>query len=271
MRFTQRASNLLYIELLKIKTSNMKKLIQLLLTINLIFNGIVSYGQGLEDIIVETYYVHSDNDKFIDSLLPEGSITYRIYIDMAEGYNLQALFGIPRHELCIETTTKFYNTPRHGSTTGYNIKKQYITENSVALDSWLTLGMASNYHAGVLKSEDMDGSLIDNEQLKKADGLTEGNPVVPFMYEADLEPFDEGSDKSCFKTKNSVIGILGGVTGPTGENRVLIAQITTDGKLSFKLNVQLGSPYCGNYEQYVANNASGNEILFDKLRYGKYK
>ena len=49
-------------------------------------------------------------------------------------------------------------------------------------------------------------------------------------------------------------------------NCVLIAQITTNGKFSFELNIQIGTP-TGNVENYVARNPKQEEIKLDSLRF----
>ena len=49
-------------------------------------------------------------------------------------------------------------------------------------------------------------------------------------------------------------------------NKVLIAQITTNGKLTFKLNIQIGTP-SGGYQQFVADSATGAEIKLDCLTF----
>jgi hypothetical protein len=60
-----------------------------------------------------------------------------------------------------------------------------------------------------------------------------------------------------FSTTNGAWYCLGGASGPdTISNKVLIAQITTDGILSFELNIQIGTPVSGTSEYYVANNPS---------------
>jgi len=60
--------------------------------------------------------------------------------------------------------------------------------------------------------------------------------------------------------------VLDGAQGPTIENKILIAQITTDGLFSFSLNIQLGTPD-GNVEQYVSSTPIGNEQFFNALNF----
>jgi hypothetical protein len=73
-----------------------------------------------------------------------------------------------------------------------------------------------------------------------------------------------------FEVPDGVMASNEGIQGPTAKNRVLIAQLTTDGKLSFSINLQLISPF-GTIDQYVANNPVGKEILFEGLNYTQNK
>src|SRR5436190_1343744 len=93
--------------------------------------GLWAYAQnGLEGIVVEKYYVSDANDTTANGtggVLPVGSITYRIYVDMLPGYKFQAAYGVDvaptnvvstgDHELRIETTTLFFNNEDRGATT----------------------------------------------------------------------------------------------------------------------------------------------------------
>jgi hypothetical protein len=100
--------------------------------------------------------------------------------------------------------------------------------------------------------------------LSKIDGLTKG--VLPDfrIFKLDLGFFNNDTTASCFSTFDAAWAALGGVKGPTAENKVLIAQLTTNGNLTFELNVQLGTP-SGRFIQFVAKNPEGSEIQFDGL------
>src|SRR5687768_3458940 len=81
--------------------------------------AIGTFAQGLEGIQVEKYYVSDANDATGSTangagVLPAGSITWRIYADLAPGYTLQAVYGVPGHNLVINTTTGFYNNEDNG-------------------------------------------------------------------------------------------------------------------------------------------------------------
>jgi hypothetical protein len=223
---------------------------------------------ALEKVIVEEYYI-ADSSDYADTsggVLPKGSITYRIYIDMKQGYNLQMVYGSPKHELFLKTTTTFFNNKECMAYTGFNIDAKRINKNTVALDSWITMGAASRLHTGILKSEDNDGSILKRNSLSKSDGLTKGNLPYFKPFNIDLNFFNNVKDASYFSTKNGAWAALGGVMGPTAENRVLIAQLTTNGKLTFDLNVQIGTPDKG-FVQFVANNPESSELQFNGLSY----
>jgi hypothetical protein len=84
-----------------------------------------------------------------------------------------------------------------------------------------------------------------------------------------LDAQNDGTNGPVFSTTDGSWASLGGSMGPDAEtNQVLIAQITTDGILSFELNIQIGTPE-GNVEKYVASNpiADNGEFLFPGLTY----
>ena len=226
---------------------------------------------ALESVIVEKYYVSDSTDYncTLKNSLPKGSVTYRIYIDMKPNYSLQLVYGNQKHNLVFETTTTFFNDLEADALTGFNVDSRKLSKGNIALDSWITMGAASRGYTGILRSEVTTGfSLITNRPtLKKADGLTKG--ILPDFktFNLNLEKyFNNDSTFNRFWTNNGGWAAPGGVKGPTPENRVLIAQLTTNGTLSFAINVQIGTP-SGGYIQFVANNPEGSEIKFDGLNY----
>jgi hypothetical protein len=223
---------------------------------------------ALEKVIVEKYYEYNPTDytDTIPDTYPKGATTYRIFIDMKPGYSLQAVYGTQKHELFLKTSTTFFNDQTCYAETGFNIDPKRMHTGAVALDSWITMGAASRLHTGILKSEDDSVySFIKNRKsLSKIDGLTKG--ILPNfqVYKLVLGFFNNDSTASNFTINDGAWAALGGVKGPTLENRVLIAQLTTNGKLSFRLNVQVGTPTGGTI-QFVAKNPEGSEIKFDGL------
>jgi len=223
---------------------------------------------ALENIIVEKYYI-SDSTDYNDTIknsLPKGAVTFRIFIDMKPDYKLQLVYGNQKHELLLETTTNFFNDLEADAITGFNVNTKRINKGNIALDSWLTMGAAARGFTGIPRSEDTVGfSLITNRpSLKSADGFTKG--ILPDfkVFNLDMGFFNNDSTATRFSTNNGGWAAPGGVKGPTLENRVLVAQLTTNGKLSFKLNVQIGTP-TGGYVQFVGEKPEGSEIQFNKL------
>ncbi|MEP7265833.1 MAG: hypothetical protein ABI772_15110 [Bacteroidota bacterium] len=264
----------------------MKSYIQTIALLLLAFTTIPTNAQGLEKIVVEKYYISTDKDiAKTGGVLPKGSVTYRIYVDMLPGYRFQAAFGIPGHELKIATTTTFFNNEDYGSIIPTVIPYRNIGNNTVMLDSWLTAGAACEGNWGVLKSDDDENNtvvnkdnLLQNENpaagipLKARDGFYNGvAPRITFFGIDSLAKQLFGNTNTStaptvFSTENGSWATLEGTNGPTPENRVLIAQLTTNGILSFELNIQIGRPGEG-VERYVAKNPSGDEIVLKSLIY----
>lgn len=250
----------------------------------------VSFAQnGLENVVVEKYYVSDANDAVADldgGVLPVGSVTYRIYADMLPGYRFQAAYGVPDHELRIETTTLFWNNEDRGATSP-TFSKVNAQKNTVMLDSWLSVGAACAGQFGIMKIYD-DGAnnavnsyspqVLQNSDpaagipLTTQDGFFAGSPepVTTVGISNEIMVFDnqnDGTNGPVFTTNNGSWASLNGSFGPDPvDNKVLIAQITTDGVLSFKLNIQIGTA-SGGVENYVADNPVGTEIQMASLTY----
>lgn len=248
---------------------------------------LIKAQNGLESLIVEKYYVSNATDAAGSvGTLPTGSVTYRFFLDMLPGYTFQAAYAVPGsggigvHTLFFNTTTSFFNNEDRGATTPTYTKTQ-ARSNSVMLDSWISVGGAAAGNVAILKSED-DGvaTVINNsipQMLQNADasagialslqdGYLLGTPgtvttVGPQMI-TQLAVFDATSNVgNSFSITDAAWSNLTGSTGPTASNRVCIAQITTNGILSYKLNVQLGTP-TGGVQRFVSDNPVGAEILF---------
>ena len=256
----------------------------------MLITGFVSKAQnGLENVVVETYYISNANDASADldgGVLPVGSVTYRIYADLLQGYKFQAAYGVPGHDLKIATTTLFWNNEDRGSTSP-TFSKTNAVRNTVMLDSWLSVGAACNGNFGIMKSMD-DGlnnavnnyspQVLQNNDpamgipLTVQDGFFAGLPesVTAVGISNEITVFDnlnDGTNGPLFMTNNGSWASLNGSTGPNPiDNKVLIAQITTNGTLSFELNIQIGTP-TGGVENYVASNPVTGEISIPSLTY----
>jgi hypothetical protein len=261
-----------------------------LLFIAVVFSSFVSFSQaGLEGIVVEKYYVSDAadsadaGDNFAVYPLHVGSVTYRVYANLLPGYSVQAIFGSAQHTLNVHTTTAFYNDPNYGfkvyqGTTVSNTKK-----NTTLIDSYFTLGGVANGQCGVLKTEDTDGTIGNNQGILAnndilaglpitgidgVDGLMPGAPVVPTVVgiNAELDIFDQsvGND---FTVNDAAIASAGGFAGITPSNHVLLGQFTTDGVFSFRLNLQLGTPVLGVSQTFVPDFAAAGEFTDSTLVY----
>jgi hypothetical protein len=265
----------------------MKKIVACMYFCMIYFAG---HSQGLEKIIVEKYYISDAHDTIKNNIagkLPAGSVTYRIYVDMLPGYKFQAAFGIEGHELRIETTTAFFNNKYSGGIVANEIPQQNLSDNTVMLDSWLSTGAACENSMGILKTDDngnetktnKDSMLQNNNPiagipLKERDGLVSFDKipkVTSFQIDSVASAaFGNNAGSSIFLLNNASWASLYGSKGTTSDNRVLIAQVTTNGIFSFELNIQIGTP-TGGVEQYVAKKPNGKEIYRADLSYSSAK
>jgi hypothetical protein len=91
---------------------------------------------------------------------------------------------------------------------------------------------------------------------------------VPTMYNIDeqLKGLMSETNSSEFMMTDGAWASLGkGAKAPAKlPNAILIAQITTTGKLSYQLNLQIGTPN-GKSIRYVANNPTSEEFTHPSL------
>ena len=253
-----------------------------LLLISLLSVKLAKAQNGLENIIVEKYYVSNAADSAAAAgNLPVGSVTYRVYVDMKPGYNFQALYGVAAHPLTIQSSTSFFNDENYGSTSPNGVSTTNIRKFTAMIDSWFSVGAGCAGKVASRKSVDSDGSLGNANGIlanndpsitfpitgtNSRDGLLAGSPAsVTFVGIAstgngDLGVFDGTSQVGgLFTTSNGSVAALGGVTGLDTTNIVCVGQFTTTGVLNYVLNVQIGTP-TGGTENYVSSNPTGSEI-----------
>ena len=156
--------------------------------------------QGLEGIVVEKYYVSdaADSMNAVDQLAPyalkTGSVTYRIYANLLPGYKVIQMFGLVDHPLKFNTTTAFFNDPNYGVSVYQGTSLNNTKKHTTLIDSYLTIGGVCTGQIGVLKSEDTDGTIGNNQGIltnitpelglpimgaNGQDGLMPGSPIVP--------------------------------------------------------------------------------------------
>ncbi len=214
-------------------------------------------NMGLDTIIVEKYYIADKNDaeNTDGGILSEGSVTYRVYVDMKPGFKLKAVYGNSAHLMRIETSTSFFNNADRGGLFAEDIDDKYLTNNTNLIDSWLSMGPASKASFGVLKTDDEDGGTTNkdnilantNANMGKALNEVDGKMVLENFYPITQTGIDqaknffesENSSEKVFSSNNGSWYVPTGVKGITKDNYVLIGQFTTDGSFSFELNIQM--------------------------------
>ena len=263
----------------------MKKIKNLTIGLLLSLMGGATFAQnGLEGVVVEQYYVSNAADATGSiGTLPVGSVTYRVFADMLPGYKFQALYGVAGHTMKINTSTLFFNNEDRGNTNPNGIGSAYLKTNSVAIDSWFSVGAAGSGQMGILKTEDdgianqitgdpmlMNADPYAGIPLTTQDGIVTGAPVaVTFVgFTTELDVFNALSGVgSSFATSDGSIAALGGSVGPIpATNKVLVGQFTTDGTFHFELNIQIGTP-TGGTQNFVSSSPVGSEISIPSLTF----
>lgn len=252
----------------------------------------------LKKVIVETYYVSDSNDAAVTTggnLEPE-SKTYRIYIQMKPKCKLKALYGDQNHPMIIKSTANFFNNSDRDFSFGNQFSVSNLKENTVALDTWLTIGQTTKSGAktyfGIIKEQDRDGSIIggmNNDEgilmnadplagiaLTNADGMeTSANvPInwinsgfIDLISGVDTTIFGATNLRNEFKSHQVILGNSGVMGVDPENNTVLVAQLTTKGEISFELNVQIEDS-TNIVTNYIASGISkGDTVLFPELKY----
>ena len=236
--------------------------------------------QGLEGILVEHYYMSGKNDLATNSFageLKKNAVTYRIYVDLLPGYRFQAAYGSKEHPLFIKTSTSFFNNTDKGGVVASVIPRRSLGKNTVMLDSWLSVGSASELSLGIPKEDDDTSGFVEFENGYLIN-RTKEVPVLP--SERDGLKYTLNMPLHTFFGLDSVIQVFGNKGGSEfvvsngawacmgkgsmgvdslSHNKVLIAQITTDGALEYELNIQIGTPE-GKVQRYVARNPKDSEF-----------
>lgn len=262
------------------------------------------------NVVVERYYVTDANDA-TDTLgnfnLDPGTNTYRVFVELESGSKLRAIYADANHPLKIESTQPIYNNvDRPNAVFGYQMNKNWFDDNpTIALDSWLTLGVgafqSTTQYMGVLKNDDTDGSFIGGSNnfggtalvpggilnnndpnaspaLTTSDGLIADTTSLSQWVDVGFKDLS-GSDTTVFGVLNTGSFFVSnacrlqqnGSVAPKAGNKVLVAQITTKGDLSFQLNVEVEEPTATGsvVVKYVADNTNiqPGEILSPYLTY----
>jgi len=243
-------------------------------------------AQGVEGFIVEKFYVTNAADNAgngsTGTALPTGSIVWRFYVDMAAGWELQSVYGDPNHELRIQTSTSFFNNIDRGEAFGHSIPNNQLANNTVYIDSYLSLGGVSNGRGGVLKTEDdglnniaFGGGFLQNNDASAGFPLTSRDGAIAPYTPVSITPAGINVDVfgpsqtpvpgNTFATTSGAWATTASCVGPTASNRVLIAQITSDGVLTYAFNVQVRNITTLAVENWVPSNPQGSEQVLAAL------
>lgn len=250
---------------------------------------------GLEGILIETYYLADTFDSGTSFFpVPHNALTYRVFVDMASGWELQAIFGSTNtstgeiDSLIIRSSEPFFNNEEYGSAFGYQIPTALLDENTVTLDSWFSTGRPGNSSRAVIKPHDTNGAapsfpnqngLLQNDHpiagipIHISDGNIPGASTATWsligINLADLFMFENTN-----LAGNEFITIDGALTcfspslqGPDQENRVLIGQFTTAGTFSGQLNVQLRNTSSDEIQQWVAESPGIEQFTLPSLKW----
>lgn len=151
---------------------------------------------------------------------PEGTTTYRLYAELQDPDDfLSSVFAEDGcYSMHVSTTTSFFNS-QFGSVLGSDINEGicgFFAD--FAFDSWLTIGKDNNSNpdAFVSRAHQDEGDPFE---------FAFGNEAMGSFY----------MESGLFFTVNE--SPAGLPTGPL--NRVLLGQFTTDGEISYQLNLQV--------------------------------
>jgi hypothetical protein len=215
----------------------------LILTLFVVLMGSLCFAQGgLEGVIVEQVDANATGP---------GNITYRVFIDLESGYELQQVYGNTANPLSISTTTSFFNEFSVGNTFGNLINSLFLAPPFNAsfpflpFDSFVSLGGASSTEWGVLNSDAPGGRLaLGPVNAVSTLGATVGASLTNSFgigAGANLVIDDDGQ----FFTLTTNADVAPG-------NRIFVGQFTTGGDFSFALNVQTRVAGTANFANLTA-------------------
>ena len=255
----------------------------------------------IEKVMVETYYISDANDATdtTGGFIEEGTKTYRVFIDLLPGTKLRKIYGDNNHPLIFSSTSPFYNNKADGQSFAKDFSKSRLQENTVALDTWLTLGqvtrVAAKTYFGVSKQSDSDssviggvnndggsaaipGGLLTNSNfdlgipLTISDGMDTMSTLPTSWFDYGIVDFATGIDTTIFGSVVSGSYFISnnaglqnsGVSGKLADsNQVLVAQLSTKGDVSFEINLEVEETVSSitRIVKYVAN---GSTLLSDE-------
>lgn len=236
----------------------------------------VSFGQ-LRKVFIEKYYISDFNDAqdTIGGQLAEGAVTYRIFLELELNARVKSIFGDDRHAFHMASSEVFFNNVSQGKSFGKDFTKASLSENTVALDSYLTIGQiakqGSKVYFALPKVLDNDGSFIGGNNNDGGSAAGQGllssinaeagipvtvsdgfdtllmNPiswtttgVQDVITGSDTTIFGSEVAQQSFESQNFYLTASEGVRGINADsNFVMVAQLTTSGDISFSINAEI--------------------------------
>lgn len=275
--------------------SYIMKFNQLIAVFSILITSFFTQAQ-IENVLVEKYYVSDDFDALDTNggHLLAGTTTYRIFVDLPKGSKLLRIYGDKNHPFSIKSTEPFFNHKTDGQSFGKDFTKARLSNNTVALDSWLTIGQickstGNQTYYGVPKEQDKDSSFIGGKNndggssnipfgllnnsdpntgtpLYLKDGVQLTSTTVSSWGDYGVKNFINSDDSTIFgsivsgkefKSRNFYLGNSGTMGVDTVTNQILVAQLTTAGELTFSLNIEVLELINGipTKVQYVSNDS----------------
>jgi hypothetical protein len=230
----------------------MKKII---LSLLIVICGVYSYGQ-IDGVIVDEFTPTAAAVSADPNL--SGVTTYRIFIDMTDGWNLVNVTGLPGNPLYFSTDAGFYNSGT-----------QYIPPVAVAptvddpafYDTYIAIGGGAFFGAGFLFAP-----LAEDATGDPNDGFVDGSGLQPGVIDAtDYSLFfgtgNKSADPSDPDWNAEVTAYSGGgantQAGTPGSNSVCIGQWSTTGSFTTEFGVSLQNPVTGEVIAYVYRSGAG--------------
>jgi hypothetical protein len=234
----------------------MKKILSIFI---IALSTVCAFAQGhLEGIVVERVPVTAAATA-ADPLLTSGNVAYRVFADLAPGWELQAVYALSTHESKIATTTEFYNNSTIGGVAyGRSMANSLFNNAAGRFDSYITIGAVTGSRVGVLQVEDADGTV---------DGYMNATTEALGTADGSYDVWADVNVPGTFSTFTGIVSQNNGEEGRTSTNRVLIGQYTTNGNFSFELNLQIRLVGTTTIERFVAKTPGVGEILFPGLTY----
>ncbi|MFT4986046.1 MAG: hypothetical protein ACI81Y_001454 [Glaciecola sp.] len=214
---------------------------KLMLSLFVALMGSFCYAQnGLECVIVEEVDAGTAGP---------GLISYRVFVDLEPGFELQQLYGNSDDPLNISTTTTWFNDAA-GASNGELMNAAFFLPPfdfvfpTFPFDSYISLGGASQTEWGVLNS-DAPGGRLALGPVNAVSLLGGINVDENFGAAASTNSLVANEDGQYFTLTSN------GDIAP--DNRIYVGQFTTDGEFSFAINIQ--TRVIGTNDFFVINAA----------------